>query len=87
MIKITTGQADSSRYFSIGYSSVTVVIFSWAISKGWEILLFGLFLLFQEFVGDFDVFEFDGAFGAKNGLFVAFAENENEVALLGFIES
>ena len=26
IVKITTGQSDSSRYYSTGYSSVTVVI-------------------------------------------------------------
>ena len=37
--------------------------------------------------GDLEVFESVGAVGAEDSFFVALAEDEDEVALLGFFES
>ena len=36
--------------------------------------------LFEEFAGDFDVLEIVRAIGAKNGFFVAFAKDKDEIA-------
>lgn len=41
----------------------------------------------EEFGDDFDVFKIVGAVGAEDGFFVAFAEDEDEVAFFGERES
>jgi hypothetical protein len=40
---------------------------------------------FQYGLCDFDIFEGMGTIGTKNGFFMTLAENEDEIALLGFV--